>query len=383
MSTMSQNLNFDENLANPLNSLKVLSIFIDEEEIFKEDIVTYQIDFKGTLEITSKITIKDTFDLTNNSLIYHGSTIRIYAKDQFDDVFDMYFIITNVQKELYNNKYYTLTFEMKDEISYSLENTYLSKGFKDVKLADILKEYLDFLSLDYELEFDESEELSVVVPSDRNFIDSFNYLCKINNFKFYQTSSKLMLKSKDNLLPSNLEKIVDVFTNRTKNKYYMYYIGDISAKINNYRSFTDVPDTNFIYYNSDTKEVVSNLVKTDDYLAEVSLSDFDMSEQIKTNGTKIKTLNFYNEDYIKHMYCDSLINNNTIEIVVPGRYSEIDLFKKITLVLSGSIFTEESILDGEKFLSGDYVITEMYDRIVADKFFKKLVLKRLDFKDPS
>lgn len=342
-------------------------------------IQNYELCFDGTMIITGFITINDHYDIVNNILDYPGMEFELEIIDVYKEKHKRNFIVT-LSEEQKEQSFKMIKLYFQDIISFKLDNIFISKSYKKSTLINIFNEFYsnEYNSIDKNIKlFDGSANKEITVS---NFILPQNIsLLKflINEFKrrgifFYQSRNEIVIG--DKIIEETPES---PFIQSPENPLYGFNIMEYYAAFNNILDTRDVPRTQWMGFNKDTKSF--------DYYKETFE---DLQDRYKLNSNdKIQkqdlTINhkFSTKEYLINSNEYNYINqkNNTIlTIFVPGNLNINILYKNIDVKLTGNPTSTETTNSGDVKLSGKYTITKIEDKFIAgQKFVQKLTLKKV------
>jgi hypothetical protein len=385
-----------EKILNNTTILQYLKITIDGFQIIRDDIISVEIkqDFKR-FGIYGILKIKDSFDIRNNGEItFDGENqIIISMIDFLGDKSIRSFKILKIESIPYNERFKIYDFIFMDEITYLLNNTYISKGFYKKTSINAFKSYMDYLDIGTLLETDKLEidiidsvnvYDSFVVPQDRSVLNYFQYLFKQENIRMWQDRNSFNIKE---IIPSSLSVLNDPngdpieYSNSVLNNTYMFKIHDTNETNNNINNTYINKPIEIISGFGNDKKIINETINLKDVYDDMKLNLVEMSGIQQTKGEKFSTFSTSsnsNQGNQKFDIFDNYITNNELEIAVAGslKYSNIGNIVNVTLK-GNPLYSDANSLNDETS-SGKYFVTVVIDKIIGDKFIQKMILNRVD-----
>jgi hypothetical protein len=298
------------------------------------------------------------------------------------------FKVTNMEKSIIDERTQIIDLELQDEITFLLENTYLSKSFSSTPVS-AFKEYLTYLGIDeiiteelmsYDI-VDTSASQSFVVPQNTNVLDFFENLFRKENIRIFQNKKTFSVKE---IIPNSMEILIGpekdeiTFTNVTTNNLFLFKVHDLqeisgsTGKINK-----ETPNAKRISA-STNKEIVDNTINISDYSQELKLNETDPSKFNLTKGSKFITQEYLTLGNQKADLFEKYMLSNSILVVVPGTISYSVVGSIVNAELKGVGLHNDISLEGSPIGSGKYLVSGLSDRILGDKLIQRLSLSRAD-----
>lgn len=387
-----------EKALNATSVVKFMNVKIDEFEIPNDDIISMEIkqDFFG-FGIIGNIKIKDSYDLSNNGIIdFNGvNKITVSTVDFFENQSFRTYRITNTKGDQNNDRFKVMEFDFQDEITFILKNSYVSKSFTD-KPVNALKKYLTFLGIDdlmttdrISYNFDDvGTSRSFVVPQDVSVLDFFLYLFSHENIRFWQDRNGLYVKE---VKPAELSPLLDEnsaveYTNSVGNNNYKFKIHDYNEIRNPSVLTNQVKPKEKTYRYDYTKEIVDTTTILSDELDNFKVNaakSNDMSSLQQTNGERYTTQSIYETGNQTYDLFNTYMNNNVLQIVVPGSLKYSNIGNVANVVLKGNPIYAKSSIENDELSSGRYFIGSVSDRYIGGKMINRLGLNRVDSVKPG
>jgi len=376
--------------------LQYQEIQIDGFPIVQDDIhaLDFEYDFFN-LAITGTLKIKDSFDINNNGQInFNGDNlVTISLRDFSETNFKRTFRIIDIKQEPALERFKVNTYILQDEISWILQNAYISKSFTDTPV-NAFKNYLTHLGIDDLVEtnrmsydiVDTSTEQSFVVPQNQSVLDFFNYILRKDNIRIFQDRNSFYVKE---VIPSEIE-ITTVnemqgeeltFTDNTINNEHIFKVHDYFQENNPIAILDGRQPAASIFRFENVKKITDETLNLADVLDDLSLNTQDISLQ-NTYGTFLKDQEDLTQGSQKANLLDTYIKNNFISIAVPGTLKYGRVGQIVRLNIKGNPLYADTSLEGDVYSSGKYFVTRVVDRIIADKLIQKIELNRVDATKP-
>jgi len=367
-----------------------LTITVGEQVIQKEDIVQFKTFQKiDEFGLSATLEIIDTYDLNNNGLTqFNANTVvSVSMTDFFKTTAIRTFRILDCIVNIHRESHKSYSFDLIDEITYTLSNAFISKGFNDTPV-NAIRAYFKELSIDTMISNDKllldivdtSTVSQFVVPQNESVLDFFIYLFKQENIRFYQSRNAIHIKE---IIPSALSLALDStgaiveYSNNTTNNNYMYKIHDFQQSTNGLSTAAEYPVTETFRFNGD-KIISSSTLNLQDVASDfainkpITFSDFQSSTGIKFNKQEI----FLTKNQ-RHDLFNKYMQYQEISIVTPGDF-KCQLLSLVKASFKGNAIFKESATKGDVASSGNFVIVQIDECVLIDKFVQKIVLQRLN-----
>lgn len=374
--------------------LKGCIIYVDDVEIIVDDIIAFKFNHSlYELGMTGSIKFTDSFDIANKLVNFNGTNkIKFRITDFLGTDFNKEFVIIGVMDTGVGERFKTIDLFFRDEISYKLSNTYLSKSFTDTPINSF-KKYLTHLGIDdiikstnlaYDI-VDTSTSDTFVVPQNISVLEYFTEIFNSENIRIWLDRNQLHIKE---LIPSELTPLTYqnskvVYTNNTLNNDYVFKIHEYKMDkfmVQNLNQNRPI-QRNFRY--EFNKEIIDDTKNLKDVFADLKLNDLDVSDLQQTIGEQYNSQVAYATKLHEFSLAETYLNNNIISIVIPGNFENTNVGSVVEIDLRGNIGFEESQLNGDVVNNGKYIITNTQDLLAGSKYTSKLTLKRLDTQAPK
>ena len=314
------------------------------------------------------------------------SVIRIQFRDLVGMDYMGSFIITKAEVNRYKDGSIKVTAYFENITSYNLKKTYISKTFKDKTLLEMLQVIFDEFSIPSFLggsEYDYKHEYFVFPKNISLWEFLVKYLPK-EGYTMFHDRIGLKILSRYILEASNIERDVPEYNFKYDSAKPHFNILEYQGVISNPGRLNEVAVLNKNYkkdellyeFNflgiADTLEKensnggyagMSSEVKLSDFYPTIGLKEYDTLESFTIQGT--------NEDYR-----DIVRDNSKINIVIQGINTE-NLYHRIKVNIgkSKSIKTDTQ----DQVYTGEYIVTEVIDKIISGVFVQVLVLQSADY----
>jgi len=373
--------------------LQNITIKLGSFELLIDDVITME--FNHSIDkfgIFGHVTVKDTYDFNNSGLVdLNGdSLLHITMMDFSGNSSKRTYRILKIEAEQTDYRFKLYTFILQDEISFVLDNTYLSKSFTKTPIQ-ALTDCLTHVGVDELLNSDlltmSSLDTTTVdnfaIPQNTSLLSFFKRKLRQENVHFFQDRNGINIKQiniNELTLKQNSQGQDILYSNNASNSQYLYLIHDYMQTKNNIGLVSELtPISRIFCLNSD--KIISDVTKNpNDVIGSLSsnthLPSFPkMQELYKTQivpGTKIQEFDLFN----------SLTSTNMLKITVPGDVKNANAGTLISLDMKGNILNTDSMNKGDVNTGGKYLIQSVQDRIITDKLIHKYTLIRVDSRTP-
>lgn len=307
-------------------------------------------------------------------------------QNQYD--LDRYFVIVSVEKAIQNDTRNVVKIEYMDVYSYSLYNTYISKGYKNSSIADIVKDVLNnvipkslnkkynaemFKQLAFYDALDNTYE-SIVTPGNisflkflkqREYMDGMNILNARNAFRVHDADT-LFDKART-------YSFADAIELNTKPNH-PHYIKEVSVQT--------VDSINTAYYTPNA--LAYSFTETDKKLQFSVVDQMKIKSKLTTNevlhntsdniGFKLSEYNHQNNlSVYSKLYKQKLLHGTVLEVTISGNFYLFDLYNVIKVKI-GNVVPELNQVNLQH--SGTYTIIKVIDKINGLDFHQFLTLAK-------
>lgn len=374
--------------------LQRFSVKINDQEILNEDVLSLEIMFDYSKPfIQGTMVIKDSYGISDLGIFDGNTRINVYCSDYYGEKFSRVFRVAGLANDEYNDRFKKYTFNLVDELYYALANTYISKSYTGNPVS-AFGEFLTELQLDTYMsennittDIDDytGDDYSFVIPQNVSALDFFSDEFKRLGLRFWQSRKTLHIK---NVVIKDLDHVQvngenAKFSNNTDNDKYGFKIHDFRMKIGNLLSANLVkPIVQHQAFNINTKTIDTTTNNLEDVYSDMTLNNLDMSGVQHTSGQRYDVDAGVFSGKQKLELEDTYLGYNILEVVVPGNVGFTDVCKKAEVVLKGNPLVNTSAIEGDVVFGGDYFISKVSDRYIGDKMIQKLVLNRIDSREP-
>ena len=365
------------------SKIEDLEIEINNITIRKQMISDLQINYGKTN--VGKVTFLDYDGLIQyTSLSY--SVIRIFFSDISGVPYNSSFIVTNVKVNKYNNGSTKVTCYFENIAVYNLKNTYVSKTFKNKTFIEMLEDILNKRDINVILGKNESDKKFeyFVFPKNISLWDFLNlYLRKIG-YTYYNNSEGLIILSRSAMESSKFKVEKQPYNFKYDSKLPHFNILEYYGDISNSGKMNKIP-----IYNRNKHDLTMLKYEFDFYGISEAIESEQMNEGYAGIGTD-KMKDFYPSIGFKEIdnlidyeikgtdtdIRDDVLENVDFKIVTPGLNVE-RLYSRIKLNIQGAKTTETYSPD--EVYSGEYIVTEVIDKIISGVFVQVLSLQSADY----
>lgn len=385
-----------QKIFNEITILKAFTIWINDTELFPEDVLSLEIKWSfDQFYVSGSLIIKDSFGLSDLGMFNGTTEIKIYAKDFYDEPFDRKFTVINVSQQDYNERFKAYTLSFVDRIYFKMVNAYISTGFNDIP-SNALDKFFTQLDIDTIIEDEklskdfgtDGEPEPFCVPQDRSSYEFFTQQMRRVGYRWWQDRNTIHAKKIDiNQMPVATAKEPIVYSNNTDNDKYGFKIHDFDITYNNILNMNMAyPISSNMKFDPTSRSMNSTTLNLDDVYPTMKLNDMavDPSELtlIHTTGQKVTTQEIMSTDQQKLEIEDVYMENSILNIVVPGNFKYNFPGQIVEVEFKGNPMIQKSSLEGDTFHSGKYFLKDVSDRYFGDKLIQKLKLVRADFMKP-
>lgn len=348
-----------------------------------EELMTFECHYKRhNASIYGSIIIADKGDLAN-IIDLKTCTVKVYFVDNYDEVLYRTFKIINTIESYNNRNAKIYTFKLRDDVSYFLDNLYISKSFTSSRtsaLLDIISEYkLNALLTSTKLKIETEDDGiigNLVLNKNLSVLDFFEKEFNRIGFSFFQNKKGLYIKNKDNLLPNSLPVINGVFSQIATNQLYKNKIYEFSNIPAQKEELDKTPKQNSYYYDIAQKKMVPITVNIDSLQSELTMNK-NTTDMQETVGFKAKFQNRMDDSQQKNDIRERYLHASKSKIVVNG-YINNDINKIIEMELLGNKGSASTQTEGNIVSSGKYIILSITDKIIGDKMLQLIEVGRSD-----
>lgn len=359
-----------EQIFNAANKLKNYDVTIDDVSLIKECIVSVEISYvNNTPEVIARLLFNDLYDM-NLLRTWRDCEVNVSYIDVYDKAVSKDFVITNVTEKYSTENEKLFVIDMQDKFSYTLDNSFLSKGFKTNPLT-ALQEYISYFEFEDETFLSEfTENYNFTVPKNMSNLKFFLSEFSRYGYTFYQDKSGICVKSLTDLLPESLV-FNGLYLNETDNQLYKNKIISLKSSLNN-RGYI-LPQTRSLYYDLYNKNII-HYTDNDNDKYSINTDSFNLQS---TDGFKDVCQSRESDGKQTLFLKESFMRQSELEMVVNG-YSSNDINQQYQIHLRGNKSTSDSQAKGNLIVNGYYISNEVTDKIVGDTLIQQIKLGRSD-----
>ena len=352
-------------------------------KLIPEELMTFECRMqRHNPSIYGNITIADKADIAN-LVDLKTASVKIYYIDNYDEMFYRTFKIINISESYNNRKQKILDFKLRDDVSYFLDNLYISKSFNTSRasaISDIISEYkLTDLLTSTKLVFEKEDDGitgNLVLNKNLSVLDFFEKEFNRIGFSFFQNKKGLYIKNKDNLLPDKLPLINGIFSQIATNQLYKNKIYEFSNIPAQKEELDKTPKQKSYYYDIAQKKMIPITDNIDTLQSGITMNKNNEDIQ-ETVGYKAKFQNRMDNSQQKNDIRERFLHLAKSKLVVNG-YVNNDINKIIEMELLGNKGSASAQTEGNVVSSGKYVILSIIDKIIGDKMIQLIEVGRSD-----
>lgn len=367
-------------LLNQTTKLKGYSVVIGDISLEPESILSFEVSYKNdTPKVLCNLILNDIYDL-DARFVWRNEVVTIHYLDLYDNYTKKEYKVLHIQESYNEIKDKILTIELQDTLTFNLERTFTSKGFTTNPIIAIKSYIDDYLKLTYvddttsEVDFTTwaGANYNFIVPNNISALDWFLFEFKKHGYTFYQTKTKLCIKSLKDLAPSTLPMNDDTyFTNETHNQLFKNFIHEVRIKLN---SIDEVlPKTKTLAYDQ-SKKIMAVYEINDPTQYSLNDDKFNIQLDMPARNVTQQHLNF--DDHEIQMK-NSFMKQSILDIYVPG-FVKNDLNQVYDVKLSGNKGLVSAQNYGNIVVGGKYISHAIQDKVISDSIIQKISLHRVD-----
>lgn len=350
-----------------------------------EEIITFEMKYTRNSPVICGVFIfRDLLDILG-SIDIKQCSIEVYFNDHYNGNFLRRFKVLEMAEAYSQNRSKAYSLFLVDEISYALNNIFISKSFSGSRVEAfkmILQEYkindlISKNSLKSDFASDASQNnQSFVLSTNMSFLDFFIAEFERIGYSFYQTRDGIYIKSYDDLLPGKLPEITDEFVQECSNQIYKNIILEVNNIPGSNAAALANPNKKSYYFDENQKKMVPIVDTFDTLKGDLALNN-DVRNLQSNSGTKAAFQNRADNAQHKNQIRESYLETFKVEIYVNG-FVQNDINKIYNVQLQGHKGTVKTQIEGNVISSGKFVGLSVTDKIIGDKLIQRIVLGRSD-----
>lgn len=358
---------------------------IKQLKLSTQEVITFEMKYaRNSPIIHGYFIFNDLHDVLSNIDI-KKCAIEVYFNDHYNGNFLRRFKVIEMAEAYSKSRSKAYSLFLIDEISYELNNIYISKSFSGSRVdafKSILSEYkiYDLISkntLKSDFESDTKQNnTSFVLSTNMSFLDFFIAEFERIGYSFYQTRDGIYIKNFDNLLPSKLIEVPGEFTQECSNQLYKNIILEVANNPGSNSSAIANPNKKSYYFDENQKKMVPITDTFDSLKGDLSMNN-DVRNLQSNSGIKASFQNRTDNSQHKNQIRESYLETFKIEIIVNG-FVQNDINKIYNVQLQGHKGTAKTQIEGNVISSGKFVGLSVTDKIIGDKLIQRIVLGRSD-----
>jgi len=366
-----------------LNGYNTLKIVINGLVIKEEHILDYQVNYNkseyGFLSFT------DAVGVTELAPLSYG-VMEVLFIDSMKGKQVKKYMITKVNTFRSGNNLINIDLEFEEYSTYKLKNSFISKGFKNKTMIEIIESIFSDLKIDGKF-VKKSEAIKherFVTPGNISVYDFIMKQSKIDDFDFFVDRMGYVFAPKEYFDFGKLPMLSEDIFNFTNDKLYwrvLEYRGSIS-NVGIVRNCAESIMTNLdikdLKYNPEYIKI-KDIYETQRLNMHTGIKDKSLPDIIKSN--EFKQINHTYTTPIKGDEIDFreyIKDSQDLSIIVQGVIS-VRMYGIIRLDLPRASFNKDDSPDS--VFSGKFVVTEVIDKIMSGKYVQYLKLKSSDYGD--
>ena len=389
-----------KNLFDISSDIELLKISTKNFEFISESIEEFEIKFNSNeLVIESILTVSEKSDFLNSFKTFspEDNIVTIYIKDKrtnpktkTNGVFQRDFIITQISEvkdENSRNKAHTI--KMIDAVSYTLKNTFYSKGYQNILYSEIVKDIFSVFKIpnlipkDYEIKISASLDYHdfFVIPNNTNLYDFLMYQAAQDGCILYQDRGGIYLIHISELYSNNINKVDanKTFLQDTSDNSYEFKAIEVVSNFSNNHDNLEFPKTNTFVYDPLTKSILQKKQNFDEIYDKINFNSSKETYIQNSSGYFYDVAEVGLSDFslIRNTYFNYL-KNNTLDIVTPGTLYGNRLLELRDVKIIGSTSVEDGLRKGNETLNGNYIVLSISDKILNNKYIQNIILGRVN-----
>lgn len=329
----------------------------------RESILELEVSFKDDT-ILAYIQINDENDIKNIMGDTKDAEITIFIMDIYEKFLLRKFKIIDTNRQMGAQKN-SISFILRDIISYNLDNLYISSTYKSMKLSDIMRDifYKYKISDESYILFDFNSSLIIdnfVITPNKSVLNILKDEFIRQGLICYQSRNNFILNTYKNMIPDKLDEIEQQYDDLKKELINPYDI--FQYKIFDAAPMIKIPKSQVLVYDKKTKTMKTFKCNIEDM-------GFDIPEDAQiTDGKEYTTQEYLTDDNLFANTYKTFIDNEKITFISSTSIENIDMYKKINLLLRGKPLNDTTSLEGDVNYSGKYIITGFVDKVVTGKY---------------
>lgn len=376
------------------SSMRSIKVSVNGKEVLEENIMDIEIHWNTAMEVQASMILKDNEEILASFKDFHKVVVTIFVTDLTDETMSRDFYIAHMVEargEEDNTK--TLVFNMIDTVSYTLKNSYISKGYSGRTLKAIIEDLFEIFKINslidekyIKLNIADSGVVydAIVVPQDRSVYSFLEFQLNQEGSLMYQNKTSIEINNIDNIYPKTLTKDDKKdFKEDVENVNYGYKILEFSAEYSSAYDNLKLPAKTTFMYNAETKTMKKLSANVGEIWENIKTTDTDekyvQGTDLINGGARyhIKEVNSPLKELAKETYFH-YIENTSVEIFVNGNINGNKLLEKRGATFKGSSLHVEGMTEGNVILGGDYIVLSIHDKILGNKMIQKILIGRVN-----
>ncbi|QPX63590.1 hypothetical protein F356_077 [Campylobacter phage F356] len=320
------------------------------------------------------VIFNDTQKITELLPPHNGICFKVSLKDHFNIKFERVFKVTKIDRDFEGQSVATIKFELVDEYYNMFANTFISKGYNNVKSTDVIKDIFstksDLISTPLNIIIKDTPKNTYenyVIQGNKNLLYLLNNMQKFDDLLIINTRKGIVIMPTDNIgkLAPDLSKVVKFSPTQTQ-EYSPYSVKDFTLIQG------DMLTQNAILPPSITYQVDSKRITKEEHNTKISHGKSGLKTSLTINdkdgiqGIKIFP---YLHNIVDSIYNTEILESSAININVAGMFNH-NLMCKVSFDANSSIETLKSKMP---YVTGEYFITKIIDHISSGNVFTQTI----------
>lgn len=304
--------------------------------------------------------------------------IKIYGKDKVGITFERIFTVTSINKDLSDSKFVGSKIEFMDEYSNMINNTYISKGYNNKNATEIINDILQTSPLI-------TTPLKVISPNKdlpkyENYVIMGNKSLAANINNLENQDNAILINQRKHISFIKTDKLGEltpdvsngiVFSNDPQYENTPFFASNVQINYsNNLNNNIVLQDS--VSYQVDTKKIIIKQHTTKESHKNLNL-DTKVALSGGFNGKKIFA---YSNNIMDRLYNLYSLMDASITVETAGNFS-VNLLQKVSYKSNSTV---EKVKGKMPYITGQYYVTKIIDRIQGGNFNQLITLGRIGAK---
>lgn len=319
------------------------------------------------------VIFNDTQKVTELLPPHNGICFKASLKDYFGVKFERVFKVTKIDRDFNGQSVGTIKFELVDEYYNMLANTFISKGYSNVKSTDVIKDILtssDLISTPLTITVKDTPKNTYenyVVQGDKNLLYVLNNMQKFDDLLIINARKGIVVMPTDSIgsLAPDLSNIVKFSPTQTQ-EYSPYAVKNFKI-LQGDMLVQNAMLPSCVTYQVDTKKITK-----EEHSTKISHEKSGLKTTLTlddSSGIKGKKIFPYLHNIVDSIYNTEILESSAIEIEVAGLFNH-NIMCKVSFNANSSI---ESFKAKMPYITGEYFITRIIDHISSGNVFSQTI----------